>query len=694
MTKSILKILYGLFFILSGVIFISGMLNNRIILYEGAMADQRMIPILQIGLTIIILYMIHRYRLWFDHHNLFGISIGLTTLIGLLFMQLDYPSIMNDDSAIIAQHAKAFYDLTKPGLIDFSYFDQYYYLKYPWQLTLTLFEVVLHWLTHGNAMMVLPWVNLLFVILTYGCGYSLLRMVKPHGFLSTNIYGLIILLCIIPLTYLSYPYGWQIGMGFSALSILFYVKSFNQTNILKSIGQTITSLIVLVIACLFKTNFIIIAIAYALTTLIHLFNHHKSIHIIRSLLIWIGLFIALNANTWLYSGFIGRYEAGVPKSLYLVTGLSEGSIGNGWYDGYNEIYVENDYDPDLAASIASDDLSMIIDQWIDDPLSMIEFFKEKFISTFLAKDYQSHAYYYWQQDDGFNHLYQNGWFYQFSYGINNLAFIWIFLGLTIISFIWMRHPKDDASIVQTLLCLCLLGACGYHLLFETKAIYIYPLITLVLPLASLGISHVVEYVQVSKLLFKWKHLSIAGVFLLVLALIYNHSPMIYTMNTTNYTDDLIAYPLSVGPTTLSFEFQPSKPMQLGIIELRTNGAAVQGHLSISIYDENQQLKSINKYDASKLLPGEIWNRFVIDPIELESHHLYTIEITTDLKSDGLELITGTYTPLPAISKLSNPETNLDVYLNVKLYEYRHGFISLQYIQDNLRAFATYMPLHE
>ena len=135
-------------------------------------------------------------------------------------------------------------------------------------------------------------------------------------------------------------------------------------------------------------------------------------------------------------------------------------------------------------------------------------------------------------------------------------------------------------------------------------------------------------------------------------------------------------------------------MQLGIIELRTNGAAVQGYLSISIYDENQQLKSINKYDASKLLPGEIWNRFVIDPIELESHHLYTIEITMDLKSDGLELITGTYTPLPAISKLSKPETNLDVYLNVKLYEYRQGFISLQYIQDNLRAFSIYMPLHE
>ena len=659
------------------------------------MVDQYHFPIMMMVLTIIILVLVHHFKQWLDHHDLFWISMILIILIGIIFLQLEYPSIMIDDARIIEDTAMDIYTQIQNGSFHFDYFDQYYYLKYPWQVTLTLFEVVLHCLSKGNGTMIYPWINLFCVIITYICGHTLLKWLEPNRSLPRNVYGLIILIFITPLTYSSYRYGWQIGMALSAISLLLFTAYQRHSDSLNNhYIYLVASLLIWIIACLFKTNFVIIGIAYILTVFIKTWsNHLKSWPV---LLLTIGLvLVGLNSNTWLYSGLIGRYEAGVPRMLYLVTGISEGSIGNGWYDDYNEVYVNVGYDPTKASEIAKADINKRISTFLEEPLSIIDFFSEKFVSTFLAKDYQSHAYFYWDQENKFNQTYENGWFRDLTYTINDLAFLWVWIGLTIIAYIAFRYFHDSTALYLAPYALSLLGASVYHMVFETKAIYIYPWVTLILPFTALGITRLIDH-QWSIKPKQWLKYSWIPIGLTILLMAYNHLPMVYSIASLNYTDDQMVLPFNPNdPTTYTFTITPSSSYDLSMIEWMSNGANPVGTIALTIQTASGTILSSSTYDTSQLLAGYTWLRFVFDPVPLQANQPYTISFTPSMQQDGLGMIVGTYTPSPTVSRITQQSETIaqtNYYPNIKFYSYHHDQPSIDYLYQQSRAFATYYPM--
>ena len=88
------------------------------------MVDQYHFPILMLILTIVLVMMIHHFRSWLDHHDLFWICLLIVVLIGLIFLQLRYPSNVIDDTRIIEDTALNIYEQINHGSFHFNYFDQ------------------------------------------------------------------------------------------------------------------------------------------------------------------------------------------------------------------------------------------------------------------------------------------------------------------------------------------------------------------------------------------------------------------------------------------------------------------------------------------------------------------------------------------------------------------------------------------
>ena len=119
---------------------------------------------------------------------------------------------------------------------------------------------------------------------------------------------------------------------------------------------------------------------------------------------------------------------------------------------------------------------------------MIHFFYDKRDSFMLVKDYQLHAYYSWAYADIpiLNSDFANT---TISY-LNNLSFIMNMFGccVALISFIKKPNLENTSHIII----IAFIGACLYHLLFETKVIYIYPWTNLMLPIMAYGLSQTIN----------------------------------------------------------------------------------------------------------------------------------------------------------------------------------------------------------
>ena len=130
-------------------------------------------------------------------------------------------------------------------------------------------------MSDGNGIRIFPWINLLCVLITYISGYIFVKWFAPSGCLARNIYGLIIILFITPLTYTRYRYGWQISMALSVLSLLtFTYYQRHNDHSFRHYPALIIAFLIWILACLFKTNFVIVGIAYIITLLVQQWSNH------------------------------------------------------------------------------------------------------------------------------------------------------------------------------------------------------------------------------------------------------------------------------------------------------------------------------------------------------------------------------------------------------------------------------------
>lgn len=417
-------------------------------------------------------------------------------------------------------------------------------------------------------------------------------------------YYLLILLLIwfVPITYVTYVYGFNYGLALSVVSIYYYLQFLNK----KSFKYVIISLFVLIIACALKLNYLIIFVAYIFDYLIKTSEKKLYKAIVLASFIIAMLFANNICKLMFYVDYNYSLKQSVSMSSYLVMGgvrdqhsytMGQDPIA-GWHDGYNiNVLVENNGNQEVINNQVNNDLKNMISLIVHDPMYSLNYYMEKFISTWTIKDFQSK---YYLTNEGDTSLSYNDIVISLNHGLLNYIYeftcrigYYLIVGLLLWS-AWISIKKKDSTYL--LFQLMFLGGFGYYLLFETKAIYVYPFIVLTMPVIIDSLSYLTfDSIAITK--SKVIYLLI----FVIVCLLFNGNQKIIINSFDNRKDKI--FPLiSQNYESIEFDLEPTHE-RIYSIEVMSSG-----HLD---YDTIVDVKIVQRgniiYSTAVNYLDFIWN---------------------------------------------------------------------------------------
>lgn len=282
---------------------------------------------------------------------------------------------------------------------------------------------------------------------------------------------------------------------FGLIALLFTLRFLENTKIYNLIISGIT----ISIAYLLKTNYEIFAVAILVILILHFLQSYTKQTIAGILLILVCMF---SFKTYVYkhveNGTGYSLSDGVPMIAYIYMGIAEPvTLTPGWYTAdVEKIYNESGYNRIISGQIAKECLSDRLMFLLTNPSYTWNFFTSKLQTTWLNPTFQV----FWCStpstlldiDNVYNYrimsdkLVQNilcGDIYDIEERIMDIFQIITFLSAgfaLILSF-------KEGSIKKALLPLTFLGGFIFHIIWETKAIYVIQYFYIMLPFSAYGL---------------------------------------------------------------------------------------------------------------------------------------------------------------------------------------------------------------
>ena len=174
----------------------------------------------------------------------------------------------------------------------------------------------------------------------------------------------------------------------------------------------------------------------------------------------------------------------IPRSAWMAMGLSEGTRAEGWYNGYNyNTFRENGYDQKATDEAARALIGERIQSFRSDRDYAYTFFMRKLASTWSEPTFQS----VWvgPQEASADVICSIVY-------LVVLAGCVLFLAKSLIRRIQMLTDRyshrDTVTVFTAFPILFLLGVFLFHLVWETKSLYVFSSVYMLLPLAAAGLS--------------------------------------------------------------------------------------------------------------------------------------------------------------------------------------------------------------
>ena len=328
-------------------------------------------------------------------------------------------------------------------------------------------------------------INFMTVLLTF--------IMLPHFFFSVFCYG------IIP------------GLTALLISFLALVNFEKSGNIL----HAVCAVIFCAFAVILRSNYMIGVIAEIILLLLiflRTFEHdrRKIVGRIRYIVVAVLLIAAMIIPNMILKIGIGnisgqKIENSIPRSAWMAMGLSEGPRAEGWYNGYNySTFQETGYDQKAADEAAHALISERLQAFRNDHDYAYTFFMRKVASTWSEPTFQS----VWvgPQDAAaekvggllFRNLYTGGTAYDITCIICSIIYTAVLAGcvLFLIKSLIRRirimtdrfSHSDNVTVFTAFPILFLLGVFLFHLVWETKSLYVFSSVYMLLPLAAAGLS--------------------------------------------------------------------------------------------------------------------------------------------------------------------------------------------------------------
>ena len=301
----------------------------------------------------------------------------------------------------------------------------------------------------------------------------------------------------------TFVYGDFIGLAFAVWAIYFAMK-YEKTD---KIRNAVFTAICISIACLFRMNYFIFAIAIGIYWFINILDKKKKKETIKGIgVLTLLVLMIMIPSSLIKSVYTRKYNLPSEKSFstvpYLYMGMSEGDYGNGWYNNqmgdtvYHLMNDEKEKAEELGENVKNN-LTERVKYLLQNPIYTAKFYTKKIITTW-AEPTLEYGFYntkYPQEvniEEYFvaNHV-LNGRFYELSKVYQKALTYIIFIGAAIA--IVANRKKLDKEIL--LLILTFLGGFGFHILWEAKSRYIIPYIIILIPVAVVGIDIIIQKIK-------------------------------------------------------------------------------------------------------------------------------------------------------------------------------------------------------
>lgn len=318
-------------------------------------------------------------------------------------------------------------------------------------------------------------------------------------------------ICLIFITFFSiywaifsvHVYGNLPGLMFALASLLFTLKFLDNNKI----SNLVIAAISVTLAYMLKSNYQIFMCAIVIVLGLHFLQNYKKQTLAGILLVIVTMF---GFKSFVYNhvekGTGYSLNEGVPMIAYIYMGIAEPiTLSPGWYTADVErIYNQSNFSREKSAEIATENLKNRLIYLIQNPVYTWNFFTSKLQTTWLNPTFQV----FWcstpstllDLDPGYNnHIAPKqllisiicGTAQQIEERVMDVFQIITFIsaGITLISF----SKKGDLK--KTLLPLTFLGGFIFHIIWETKSIYVIQYFYIMLPFAAYGIYKLFNFID-------------------------------------------------------------------------------------------------------------------------------------------------------------------------------------------------------
>lgn len=501
--SSVYKIIFTLFALVAAIVFVIAATYNSFVSMNAA--EQPIIslnPVYMFIFFIIIIGILCRIQPLLKNINpnhLFLVLSIILTLAGLYlaifaddFLRGANPSSLrrSDPGACvtIARH------LNSHNYLDFQ--TSGYLHMYPYQIYwITLLRVLLK---INNRVRFLYIVLLFSAILAYFVIFKISQLILKNSALVNT--SLILYFIFLPNIFnILFVYANLPAFVLFLFGILCYLLGLKKKSLLIYVSAGL-----IVFSYLLKNNFLIGLIAFLITVcLSNIKVQTKLILLLMSVLMIFGCNFSINHYYSSISHVSIVNNKGMPKSAYLLMGLSENGNKDGWFDGSTvRSYMSEDYSTNKTDLKSRQRLKLRLHFLLSNPRYTKHFFSTKLVTTWGDPTYQS----LWNapltsfkgsrlRTPIMRQIYSKKGNTLLSKAIRRISYFSVlsilFANLlTAASYLkkkmWKSNNLQQSYI--TLAFLFLIGGFTFHLLWETKSQYVWQYIVLLIPCASVGIN--------------------------------------------------------------------------------------------------------------------------------------------------------------------------------------------------------------
>lgn len=423
------------------------------------------------------------------------IGITIVWFAALLWWICKAPALPTADQASVFLRAK---DFTEG---DYTYWQPGRYMDvYPYQNSMVLFFALFH-LLFGGA--VLTAIKLFNLICWYAGILAVCKLTGRYFGRETAVGTYLALLWFFPAwSYVTFIYGTIPGLCFAVWGV-WQEQRFEETG--KSRHLILTG-VFLLLAVLWKSNYIIFVIAVCIMFLVHAVRE-RQIKPLLGILWVVGLYLAGTRGVLAFAEAVTDGDAGRGILFIgsIVDGLQESVRAPGWYNGYAEIlYSKHRDDTALMQSLAVEDLKSTVSVFVKQPDYALRFFARKTASMWSFPLLECNT----LITKGHDRFYATGIFENILYDgqpLNVLLLLWQDVLQSILYFgtvLYLIFDRKKADLKKAGLIICFLGGFLFYFFWEAKCQYILPYYLLLFPYGIEGFRAALQ--RFSELRGEWK----------------------------------------------------------------------------------------------------------------------------------------------------------------------------------------------